>query len=180
MALAAIVALVGFTVYVVTRPHSPRSVGYPVTAPATLAVGSEAPPFTLPRLGGGPPVSLSGARGMPVVVNFFASWCEDCQNELTAFAALETRTAGRVSIMGVDSNDGDGSSAATLLAKVHATYPVGLDPDAKVATSYLLTALPVTYFLDAEGHVVHVAFGTQTLASLDHWVGVLEHAPLRP
>jgi hypothetical protein len=45
-----------------------------------------------------------------------------------------------------------------------------------VATAYLLDALPVTYFLDRQGRVVHVAFGTQTLASLDRWTNTLTHS----
>jgi hypothetical protein len=52
---------------------------------------------------------------------------------------------------------------------------VGVDSDAKVATAYLLQALPVSYFIDADGRVVHVAFGAQTLSSLEHWTGVTAH-----
>jgi peroxiredoxin len=175
MALTAVAALclVGFIVYIATRPHHLKTVAYPVTAPAALAVGSTAPPFELPRLGGGAPVSLASTQGTPTVVNFFASWCRDCQAELTDFAALSSATGGHVAIIGVDSNDSDGAQARTLLAAAKATYPVGVDTGAKVATSYLLAALPVTYFLDANSRVVHVAFGTQTLATLTHWAHVL-------
>jgi peroxiredoxin len=77
-----------------------------------------------------------------------------------------------MAVVGVDSND-TVAAAEAVLAKAGVTYPVGVDSDAKVATSYLLTALPVTFFVDADGRVVHVAFGTQTLASLDHWTAVL-------
>ena len=173
--LAALAALflIGFIAYVVTRPHKPHPVAYPVTPPAQLKAGSVAPAFDLPRLGGGQPVSLSSSRGTPTIVNFFASWCRNCQAELTAFASLSARTGGKVAIVGVDSNDANGTAAETLLAKAKATYPVGVDSDAKVATSYLLSALPVTYFLDANGQVVHVAFGAQTVASLSHWADVL-------
>jgi cytochrome c biogenesis protein CcmG/thiol:disulfide interchange protein DsbE len=173
--LAALAALflIGFIAYVATRPHNQRSVAYPVTPPATLAIGSEAPAFVLPRLGGGPPVSLAGTRGQPTIVNFFASWCRNCQAELSAFAALSAQSAGRVAIIGVDSNDSNGSAAQTLLAGAKATYPVAVDGDANVATSYLLNALPVTYFLDSNGRVVHAAFGAQSLASLHHWAAVL-------
>ena len=173
--LAALAALflIGFIAYVVTRPHKPRPVAYPVTPPLALAIGSHAPAFDLPRLGGGQPVTLSSSRGTPTIVNFFASWCRNCQAELSAFASLSALTAGRVAIVGVDSNDANGTAAQTFLANAKAGYPVGVDSDAKVATSYLLSALPVTYFLDANGQVVHVAFGAQTFASLSHWADVL-------
>jgi thiol-disulfide isomerase/thioredoxin len=118
-------------------------------------------------------VTLSSTRGTPTVVNFFASWCPDCKAELASFATLAARTAGRMAIIGVDSNDNNGAAAQTLLTAAKATYPVGVDPDATVATSYQIDALPVTYFLDGRGRVVHVSFGTQTLAELEHWSAVL-------
>ena len=173
VAAVAGVALVGFIVYVVVKPHRATPAAFPVTPNPTLAIGSAAPTFTLPRLGGGAPVSLAATHGTPTVVNFFASWCRDCQAELTAFAGLSHATAGRVAVIGVDSNDSDTGAALSLLAKAGATYPVGEDGQATVATSYLLSALPVTYFLDAAGRVVHVAFGAQTLGALTHWAGVL-------
>jgi peroxiredoxin len=177
-AILAGVVLVGFIAYVVTRPHGQRPVAYPVAPPAQLGVGTEAPSFTLPRLGGGPAVGLASTRGVPTVVNFFASWCKDCQAELAAFGSLAAQTTGAVAIVGVDSNDSDPRRATALLAHAHAGYPVGVDAQAKVATSYLLTALPVTYFLDARGQVVHAAFGAQSLAALDHWVAVLTGRPV--
>jgi cytochrome c biogenesis protein CcmG/thiol:disulfide interchange protein DsbE len=174
-ALAALAALflVGFIVYVVTRPHHARPAAFPATPPATLARTSQAPSFVLPRLGGGQPVSLADTRGTPTIVNFFASWCRNCQAELSAFASLSAQMTGRVAIVGIDSNDSNTATTESLLAKANATYPVGVDSTAKVATSYLLNALPVTYFLDADGRVVHVAFGTQRLAMLSHWASLL-------
>ncbi len=180
LAAVAAVALIGFIVFVVTRPHGSKPEAFPTTPPATLPIGSEAPAFALPRLGGGQPVSLASTRGTPTVVNFFASWCRDCQAELNSFSALSARTAGHLTVIGVDSNDASGTEAETLLAKAGATYPVGVDADARVATNYLLTALPVTYFLDTDGRVVHVAFGRQTLPSLEHWAGVLTRNSPRP
>jgi thioredoxin-like negative regulator of GroEL len=61
-----------------------------------------------------------------------------------------------------------------LLAAAHATYPVALDDSAKVATQYLISALPVSYFLNADGQVVGAAIGPQGVASLDRWVARLE------
>jgi cytochrome c biogenesis protein CcmG/thiol:disulfide interchange protein DsbE len=121
-------------------------------------------------------VSLASFRGTPVIVNFFASWCPDCRAELDAMATVARRSAGHVAVIGVDSNESSDPAATRLLTSAHATYPVGLDNSAKVATRYLINALPVSYFVNAEGHVVGAALGPQTVASLQRWVARLEEA----
>jgi hypothetical protein len=77
-------------------------------------------------------------------------------------------------VVGVDTNESSNAAAVRLLRAARATYPVGLDPNAKVATQYLINALPVTYFVNAHGNVVGAALGPQTVASLEHWVARLE------
>jgi cytochrome c biogenesis protein CcmG, thiol:disulfide interchange protein DsbE len=174
VALLAGVCLLGFIVFVVVRGSSPSdrvpgSSALAVPPPTLLQTGTVAPAFSLPRLDGGAPVSLAGYRGTPVILNFFASWCPHCRAELEAVATVARKTEGRVAVVGVDTND-TASAAARLLAAAHATYPVAVDAHAKVASSYLLTALPVTYFVSAEGRVVGYALGSETVASLERWV----------
>lgn len=144
-----------------------------------LPQGSVAPDFSLPRLGGGPPVRLVAFRGRPTVVNFFASWCPDCRAELGAFGAISRATRGTVNFVGVDANDTNPGLARRLLAEAGASYPVGTDPNGTVtSTKYVSTHLPVTFFLDAKGRVVGEAYGAQSRSSLRHWVAIL--APGRP
>jgi thiol-disulfide isomerase/thioredoxin len=178
VAAIAAAGLVGFVVFVIVRgpsqPAGPSSAALQVPPPPVLRTGTTAPAFSLPALGGGTPVSLSMYRGRPVIVNFFASWCPDCRQELAAVADVARTHAGRVSVVGVDSNESSDAAAAQLLAGAHATYRVALDTNATVATQYLINALPVSYFLDAEGHVVGAALGPQTVPSLQRWAQRLE------
>jgi len=178
LALVAGACLVGFVVFVVVRgpSHAPSggSAALKVAPPPVLAHGAPAPAFSLPALGGGTPVSLAAHRGRPVMVNFFASWCPDCRQELGAVATVARRTGGHVAVIGVDSNETSPAAAESLLAAAHATYPVAVDANASVATRYLVAALPVTYFVDAEGRVVGDALGPQTAASLQRWMARLE------
>jgi peroxiredoxin len=171
--LIATAVLISFFAYVLTRPPSTPSVKYPVSGPAMLALGSVAPDFVLHRLGGGPDVSLTTGKGHPTVVNFFASWCPNCAAELAAFGTLARHETGRFTVIGVDTNETSSASAEHLLADAKASYPVGVDPAAKVASAYQLSALPVTYFLNSRGRVTYVAFGSQSLATLERLVGTL-------
>jgi cytochrome c biogenesis protein CcmG, thiol:disulfide interchange protein DsbE len=172
-ALAA-ACLIGFVVFVVVRgPAHPATVGssaLEAPPPPVLKPGTLAPPFSLPQLQGGQPVSLSAFRGRPVIVNFFASWCRDCRAELGAMARVARATSGRVAVIGIDTNETSDAAATRLLAGAHANYPVVVDPQAKVAAHYLVQALPVSYFLTASGRVVGAALGPQTVSSLDRWV----------
>jgi cytochrome c biogenesis protein CcmG, thiol:disulfide interchange protein DsbE len=178
IALVSAACLVGFIVFVVVRgPTRPGQVGssaLEAAPPSLLAPGTVAPAFSLPDLRGGDSVSLSAFQGRPVVVNFFASWCRDCRAELAAVATVARQSTGRVAVLGVDSNDTSDVAAGRLLTSAHATYPVAVDAHATVATQYLVQALPVTYFLNATGHVVGSALGPQTVPSLERWVARLE------
>jgi cytochrome c biogenesis protein CcmG/thiol:disulfide interchange protein DsbE len=173
--------LIGFIVYVALRPPSDgRTHGIATlkaAPPPVLHAGTAAPAFSLPRLGGGIPVSLASFRGSPVIVNFFASWCPDCRSELATIGSVAAQNSGRVAVIGVDSNDGNGAAAAKLLTAAHASYPVGVDTSAGVASKYLLTALPVTYFVNANGQIVGSALGPQSASSLRRWVGRLTGSP---
>jgi cytochrome c biogenesis protein CcmG/thiol:disulfide interchange protein DsbE len=170
--------LIGFVIFVVVRgpakSTSSSSTALASPPPSTLKAGTAAPPFSLPALSGGAPVSLTSFRGSPVILNFFASWCTDCRQELAAVSSVARANAGKVSVVGIDSNESSVATATRLLGEANASYPVALDNNATVATAYLVQALPVTYFLDAEGHVVGAALGTQTVTTLDRWVHRLE------
>ena len=171
-------ALVGFVVFVIVRgpsqPPEPGSAALESPPPPTLRPGTAAPAFSLPPLGGGGvAVSLASFQGMPVIVNFFASWCPDCRAELDAMATVAHRSAGHVAVIGVDSNESSDAAAKQLLTAAHATYPVGLDNSAKVATRYLINALPVSYFVNAQGRVRRRPLGPQTVTALQRWVARL-------
>ena len=149
----------------------------PFAGLATVPKGHPAAAFSIPRLGGGPPVTLAAFRGKPVVVNFFASWCTDCRAELKAFGTVSSQVSSKVSFVGVDTADSASvRSIRALLASEGDHYPVGQDPNGTVASKYLVSHIPTTFFVNAKGQVVGQAFGAQTVQSLDAWVNRLEHS----
>ena len=135
-------------------------------------VSGPAPAFRLPALGRPGTVALPAA-GEPVVLSFFASWCDGCQAEMGTMSRLAGRAAGRVHFIGIDVSD-DPSAARALLARNHVTYPVGTDGGYRTAQTYRLVGLPTTVYLDARDRVVGSTVGPLTAPVGDAWLATLE------
>jgi cytochrome c biogenesis protein CcmG/thiol:disulfide interchange protein DsbE len=146
LALGLVAGLLALLVWQLrNRPHAP-------------GVGAKAPAFTLRRLGGPGSVSLASYRGKPVVLNFWASWCEPCKGEARVLERdwTDYRTRGVV-FLGVDYHDLD--SDARRFVSAHAlTFTMLEDGSGSVGSSYGITGVPETYVLDRRGRVVaHLA-----------------------
>ena len=141
-------------------------------APAGAAADPAAPAFSLPVLGqSGQKVSLGDYAGRPLIVNFFASWCEPCQKETPLLATFYRTEHGKVSIVGLDENDVQGN-ATSFTKKEGVSYPVGFDPAVIAASAYGVVALPQTFFLDARHRIVDRVFGAVTLADINHGIAL--------
>jgi cytochrome c biogenesis protein CcmG/thiol:disulfide interchange protein DsbE len=122
------------------------------------AVGAVAPTFTLHRLDGPGNVSLASYRGKPVVLNFWASWCDPCKSEAAVLERDWTSYRNRgVVFLGVDYHDLAGD--ARRFVSAHAlTFPMLEDGSGDVTGSYGISQVPETYVLDRQGRVVaHLA-----------------------
>jgi cytochrome c biogenesis protein CcmG/thiol:disulfide interchange protein DsbE len=113
-------------------------------------------------LGGGVPAyraQLKRLRGVPVVVNKWASWCPPCRAEFPHFRNQAAKQAGKVAFLGVDSNDSDGN-ARDFLAKLPVSYPSYRDPENKIAAEFNgVQAFPTTAFYDRKGRVAFLHQG---------------------
>ena len=145
--------------------------------------GPQAPAATIapqPPLGTEPLVArteqqfqadLDGLRGRVVVVNFWASWCEPCREEMPALEEVSRAyaKAGKpVTVIGVDASDVR-SEAAKFLAEVGATYPTVYDQAGLrggVAASWTVTALPQTWFVARDGSRAGRIGGRVTVADV--------------
>lgn len=129
--------------------------------------GSKLLSFSLPRFAGGD-LTTEALRGGPVVLNFYASWCAICREEMPEFERFAQEVSGRVAVIGVNpqSNDDD-PSQATLVAQTGVTYPTVRDrADTLLRVFNPSGALPTTVFLDSRGTVVRVVNGQLTEGQL--------------
>ena len=109
-------------------------------------VGTAAPNFSL-RSTSGRTVTLASLRGRPVVIAFFASWCQPCQEELPVLQQFEHDDAGRLTVVGVNYQDLPSDTAA-FVKRLHVTFPALLeDPSGPVADRYGVRGIPQTVFV---------------------------------
>jgi len=126
-----------------------------------ITVGDRAPEFQLPALGGSP-VSLSDYRGKVVMVHFWATWCPPCVEELPVLESLyQTLKSEGLEILAISIDKGEGSIVSTFMKRYGLTFPVLLDPEASVSSSYGTFKLPETYIVDRQGVVAYKAIGSR-------------------
>jgi cytochrome c biogenesis protein CcmG/thiol:disulfide interchange protein DsbE len=118
-----------------------------------------APDFTLPPLDGNADVSLSSLRGRPVVVNFWASWCDPCKDEAPFLQQMWERYRERgLVVIGVDTNDFR-RDARRFVGRYGLTFPIAYDGPGKARDAYGVTGFPETYVVDPEGRVIDALVG---------------------
>jgi cytochrome c biogenesis protein CcmG/thiol:disulfide interchange protein DsbE len=140
---------------------------------ATPRTYKAAPGFTLAALGSaGPKVSLSEYAGKPVILNFWASWCDPCQKE-TPLLASWYKQHPHVVLLGLDEND-TMAKAVKFAAAKGVTYPLAFDPNATVPGGYGVDALPQTFFLNAKHQIVYQVIGAVTGAKLDKGLSLMD------
>lgn len=145
----------------------------PYTSPLN---GKAAPGFTLQDLSG-KQVSLASYKGRPLVVDFWATWCEPCKVEIPWFEKLHDQYAkDGLEILGVSTDDLDRDDPAKLftqkrdisefVSKMHMNYPVLLSAEA-VENQYQIDATPTTFFIDKNGKIVASTVGLASRAEIE-------------
>lgn len=130
--------------------------------PNSPLVGRTAPDFTLTVYNGTPgqKIHLADLKGHPVVINFWASWCQPCQEEMPIIeAAYEKYHGDGVIFVGVDFEDKP-DAAMAFVRQYGVTYPVGPDTqNGDIAIAYGVTGTPETAFVGRSGAVAQKVGG---------------------
>jgi len=138
--------------------------------------GRPAPGFTLPNLQDGKgSISLASYKGTPVLVNFWATWCTPCVQEMPMLEAAHAKWGSKVQFIGIDRQDYK-PDALTFAQKTRVTYPLVSDPNATLDGAYRLRGMPTSVFIDRDGRIVDQVTGPVTRSQLDDTLNTLTEA----
>ena len=127
-------------------------------AAAAPGPGSPAPEFTLAARDGGK-VSLADLKGQVVMINFWATWCGPCRQEMPLLAQLQAKYEPLgFTMIGVNVEP-DSAAAVAWLKSVPVTFPILFDTDSAVAGRFGVEGMPSTVFVDRNGQVRYVHRG---------------------
>ncbi len=121
-------------------------------------IGKAAPDFTLNDTTE-QPWSLSGLKGKVVFVNFWATWCPPCREEMPSMEKLRKKMASEQFQMLAVLYDDDPGEAAAFVNGYGYKFPILIDPDGKMAKTFGLTGIPETFVINTEGVVVERFIG---------------------
>lgn len=150
------------------------------TQPTQATSGSEAeektpaPDFRVFD-GSGKEIRLSDFKGEIVVINFWASWCPPCKEEMPFFQTAYEQYGDRVKFMMLDLVDGSRETKATgqkFIADNKYTFPVYFDTNSDAAIKYGISSIPTTVFIDKDGNIVTGYVGS--VSGLEDITAVIE------
>ena len=153
--IASYVLAMALTTHASWAPHihqAPQS--------AAPVIGANAIPFELKTLEG-KSAGLETFRGKPLVINFFASWCDPCREEMPLINELAAKAGGGYQVLGIAVEDT--RAAVTEFAReAKLVFPVAIDLNSTVKRSYRIFGPPATFFVDGQGIIRDVVLGPIT------------------
>jgi thiol-disulfide isomerase/thioredoxin len=129
----------------------------PCPAAGKPAAGAKLlPDLTLQCLGGSGTVSLRNLTGTPTVLNFWATWCTNCLAEMSALQQFATASAGKVRVLGVNSQDLSQKAPLHFLADNKIHFASVFDKQGTAGRTLGLPGMPVTVLVRADGSIAQI------------------------
>ncbi len=143
-----------------------------------LGVGKAAPDFITSTLDG-QRLTLEMYRGRPIVLNFWATWCKPCREEMPLLQKTYTthQSAGLVVVALSQDSMESLEIVRSYLTTANLTFPAVMDTDGAIATQFQVLLLPSTIFIDATGTITAVHLGPLHEARLAQYVAMIMPPP---
>ena len=157
-----------------TNESIPQTAGLIGPAVQTLKEGDRAPDFELATLDGRT-LKLSDLRGQPVLVNFWATWCTPCKDEMPSIVkAYDAHKADGLRVLAINTTAFDGvQDVKQFVSNYQMSFDVLLDDTDSVGTGWNTLGLPSSYFIKADGTVAKVHVGAMTADQLDAYLKLI-------
>jgi cytochrome c biogenesis protein CcmG, thiol:disulfide interchange protein DsbE len=134
---------------------------HPTGQNSVPVTGSPASSFELKSLEG-KPVALANFRGKPLVMNFFATWCDPCRDEMPLINELAFKGVKEgYSVLGIAVEDGR-AAVMEFAKEAKLVFPIALDLNSTVKRSYRIFGPPATFFIDGQGIIRDIVLGPIT------------------
>ena len=135
------------------------------------SIGSPAPDFKLPNLDG-QSTSLSDLRGKPVLINFWATWCPPCRDEMPYLQEVYEEWSDKGLVVLAINLGEDPSKVKGFLQSRNLSLPVLLDTKQATAQEYNIRGIPTTFFIDKDGIIQDKVIGAfQSKAQIEKKLG---------
>lgn len=125
-----------------------------------IEVGQQAPDFELFNLSN-QPVKLSDYRGKKVLLNFWASWCPPCRQEMPDLQKLFKNNQTEINIVAVNIGE-DKATVFDYALSNKLSFPILLDSNRSISQQYLVRGIPSSYFLDENGIIINQTVGAMS------------------
>lgn len=135
-----------------------------------LRIGDPLPPLTLTDLEG-KEHELQQFHSTPYILNFWASWCPPCRDEMPVMQQFYTEKKELLPIIGInlfETEKGE-QEVQTFLEQFGVTFPILLDPSSQVAKQFNVFAIPTTYLISEKGIIIDQWIGPLTGEVLQEW-----------
>jgi peroxiredoxin len=138
---------------------------FSTSSPPPLGRGSPAPGFELPRLSASGSLSLAELRGKVVLINFWATWCKPCEDEMPAMEELYRTLQPEGFELIAISVDDEVAPVASFREQLGLSFPILMDSEKEVASAYQTHRFPESFLVGRDGVVVERYIGPKDWAA---------------
>ena len=157
--MLALIVVIFAVIFLLPAGETPKEAETQTESTTLVKAGDTAPDFTV-ELFDGSQVTLSSLRGKVVLLNFWATWCPPCRQELTRVQEdIIDRFAGKPFVFLPVSRGEKRETVASFREKTGYTFPMGLDSARTVYDRYASNYIPRNFLIDKEGKVVLATVG---------------------